>query len=131
MKKIIENRLIKSVLIGLGIGTLSTLVLTSIFALIITVSPVSLKISGLIATLILVISGFAGGFFASMINKEKGLVTGAVTGFVYYICIVVLSLAILGSAVTSSLIIKLIVICISAALGGIFGVNRGVKNKLI
>ena len=59
------------------------------------------------------------------------MIVGGITGFIFYLCIVVLSLSILGSAVTSSLIIKLIVITFSAALGGIFGVNKGVKNKII
>lgn len=131
MKKLIENDLIKSVLIGLLVATLATVFLTCIFALIITYKPVSLKISGLFATIILVISSFIGGFIASMIKKEKGIIVGGITGFIFYLCIVVLSLSILGSAVTSSLVIKLIVITFSAAIGGIFGVNKGIKNKLI
>ncbi len=128
MKRFADAKLIRSVGIGLLTGAAVTLVLTAVFALIITAKPVSLKVSGLLATVILVVSSFVGGFTASLKNGEKGFIVGMLTGAVYYLTVVVLSLALLQSAVTSSLFIKMAVICFSASLGGILGVNRASKH---
>ena len=64
-------------------------------------------------------------------NGEKGFIVGMLTGAVYYLTVVVLSLALLRSAVTSSLFIKMAVICFSSSLGGILGVNRASKHHSV
>lgn len=126
-----DNILIKSVAIGTVSGIIITLILTLIFAFVISSSSISLKVSGFIATLILVISSFLSGFISSRIRAEKGLITGALTGFTFYLIIVILSLMILRSAVTSSLVIKLAILCFSSSIGGLLGVNRLTKYKKI
>ena len=88
------------------------------------------KVAG-IATLILVVSSFLSGFVSARIRTEKGLITGAITGLVFYLIVVVLSLVILRSAVTSSLIIKLAILCFASSIGGLLGVNRSAKYKKI
>lgn len=131
MKVSNDNKFGKSIILGTIFGLLSTLVLTVLFALIISKGSISLKVSGLIATLIIVGSSFLSGFVSARIRGEKGLITGAVTGVVFYLIIVVLSLAILHSAVTSSLVIKLAILCFSGSIGGLLGVNRTTKYKKI
>lgn len=126
-----DSIFIKSVAIGLLAGIASTLLLTVIFAFVISSGSVSLKVSGFIATVILVISGFLSGFVSAKIRGEKGIVTGAITGLIFYLIIVALSLIILHSAITSSLIIKLAIMTFSAALGGLLGVNGSGKYKKI
>ncbi len=131
MKITKDNIFIKSLILGTLSGVLSALLLTVIFAFIISSGNVSLKTSGFIASMILVISSFIGGFLASKIRSEKGLITGALTGFCFYVIIVALSLIILKSAVTSSLVIKFAILTFSAAIGGLVGVNSLGKFKKI
>ena len=84
-----------------------------------------------ITTLFLVVSSFLSGFISARLRTEKGLITGAITGLVFYLIVVVLSLVILRSAVTSSLIIKLAILCFASSIGGLLGVNRSAKYKKI
>lgn len=125
-----DIKLPKAILFGTLLGIVVTLVFTLIFALVVSSASLSLKASGVLATLTLVAAAFSGGFASALKRGEKGLVTGAIAGVVYYMLVVLLSLAILRSAVTSSLIIKLALILFSSSIGGIIGVNGFKRRKI-
>lgn len=74
------------------------------------------------------IAVFFGAYIASRINKNQGLYLGLINGSIIMVAILICGFS--SSADTLSIItlIKVIVILISSALGGIKGVN--VKEKI-
>lgn len=131
MKKQGDRIFAASILLGLSVGIGSTAVLTLIFAAVITAAPASLRASGALATAALVLGSFLSGFFSAFKHRKKGMLTGAVTGLIYYIVLVALSLLLLRSVTSSSVFIKLAVITVSSSLGGIFGVNFKLGRRVL
>lgn len=77
-----------------------------------------------------VISAFIGGYIAARINKEKGMVCGAVVGGILFIAVLAGGLISGCEEVTFRTAISLGVLLIFGALGGIKGVNRKARIKI-
>lgn len=77
-----------------------------------------------------VISAFMGGYIAARINKEKGMVCGAIVGGILFICVLAGGLISGCQEVTFRTAISLGVLLIFGALGGIKGVNRKARIKI-
>lgn len=130
MKGFFNSRFLRAVLFGAVGGIVSTLILSVIGALVLSSGNINLGVVGIAATVILVIGSFVGGFISARFRREKGLLTGILTGFLYYFVLVILSLLILRTSVTATLAIKFALMCLAAGIGGIVGVNRADKRKI-
>lgn len=74
----------------------------------------------------LFLSSFAGGIITSLMNKEKGLMWGAVTGMLYSLVIIITSLCLSENG--SFELIKVLLICIAliavSAIGGFIALPK-------
>lgn len=77
---------------------------------------------------ILAIGGFAGGYITGRINKSSGILYGVTTGIVIFFIVFLAGLSSVLSGFTLFTILKLAILVISSAIGGILGVNK--KEKL-
>ena len=77
---------------------------------------------------ILGISGLFAGYIAGLINKISGLIYGGITGLAIFVLVFIAGLLSVGNGITLFTLLKLLVLVISSALGGILGVNK--KDKL-
>lgn len=87
---------------------------------------------GLIVPLSLVamaIGVFAGGFLAAVKLRKKGLLTGCLTGALFYLVLTVVSLALNGLQLDSSQFVKLALALLAGSVGGAVGMNRLGKRK--
>lgn len=74
-------------------------------------------------------SGFAGGFIASKLIKEKGLIYGAISGFAHsLICALTVFILNKGTA-GNGIFILIAVMTLLSSLGGIAGMNLKKKIK--
>lgn len=87
---------------------------------------------GLISPLVIalsVISSFFAGFVSAKISKKRGLVYGALTGMLLFAVFVVSGLIASHEAISMTAVIRLVVMVLAGAIGGLLGVNRKSKVK--
>lgn len=124
MSNLNEARLISGSAIGAGIGVLCSAVILLIMATALVIGNIPPELILPMATAALAIGAFAAGVTAAKLGKSKGIVCGALSGVTFFI-IAWLSGAIIGEAAFSTeFAIKAAIIILSAALGGIVGINR-------
>lgn len=120
-----ENRsFVKSVLKG----WIGSVLLTFIFLLILSLAMIKFELSenvySIIFIVISVLSLVIGSVLAARINGEKGLISGALVGILFFIFIFVLSSIINGSFSFDMMQIYRMLGCtIVGAIAGILGVN--------
>ncbi len=125
-----SGKLYETVLIGAFLGLVVAFVLLLVMALILTIRDFSSLVAVPMATVALGIGAFAAGFFTAYKYRQKGLLVGLCAGgifFLFYICI---SLA-LGGSFSNIALIRLVVFALASALGGIFGVNKTIRQKKV
>ena len=77
------------------------------------------------------IGAFVGGLFAALLHKSKGMIIGICVGFIMFLIITVVSLIVSGGGITLNTPLRLVIMSILGAVGGIVGVNRSAKRKMI
>ncbi|MEE1025293.1 MAG: TIGR04086 family membrane protein [Acutalibacteraceae bacterium] len=117
-------------LIGNAVGIAVTLAFTAIFALLLTLIDYNGVMLTIIAMICCGLGAFANGLSASKATKKNGLLTGAVSGFIFALILTALSLMLNSGSVSIQSAIKAAICVVCAALGGIVGVNVHKKNKL-
>ncbi|HEX3017763.1 MAG TPA: TIGR04086 family membrane protein [Caproicibacter sp.] len=76
-----------------------------------------------------VISALFAGFIAAKISKQRGLIYGSMAAMLLFILFLVSGLATSQSTVSSESFIRLLVMLLSGAIGGLIGVSRKSKRK--
>ena len=129
--KIIDKKLLKSLIIGVlcGIATVTILIMLLSFVLLIS-GKYPTDIISYISLAFLLIGGLVGGYFAARLNKSSGLAVGALTGFIIFLIILIVGLSQSSGTITLFTLYKLLVLVIFSALGGILGVNKQNKIKI-
>jgi putative membrane protein (TIGR04086 family) len=87
---------------------------------------------GMISPLIIalsVFSSFAAGFVCARISRKMGLIYGALSGLFLFALFLVSGLIASHEALSVTAGIRMIVMTLSGALGGAFGVSRKSKIK--
>lgn len=69
-----------------------------------------------------------GGYIAARVNKSQGLVLGLVNGAIILVALLIIGFCLSSDTLTLNTLLKVVVIMIFSALGGIKGVN--VKEKI-
>lgn len=123
-------KIAKTVLLSVGVMSVTSAVLLSVLALIFGKSGSLPKGAvPVITTLIGCIAVFLGGFLSSLYMKEKGILVGLASGGVFLLVVVLVSLFYYENALGIASIGKAAAIFLSGAIGGILGVNRKSKVK--
>lgn len=118
------HHMIKGILWGVLIGETVTVLLLLIFALAMTAASLPLAAADWLSAAAFCMGALAGGFAASAIVKEKGLLTGLLCGIV--LMAITFLIGTIFSKIDTSLflLVKAAGSILFGMLGGILGVNR-------
>lgn len=119
----------KSILFGLGFGIIVIVFLFILMAAILCTIDLSDMIQNIVIAFIFAISGFISGFICGKKEKEKGFIMGGLCGIVLSTLLILFKLFCFSPIPTALTFIKMIVMILSGAVGGILGVNQ--KSKRI
>lgn len=109
---------------GVGVGIVGSTLLLLLMAVLITQVDVP---QGMLAPLAVSAAGvgaFAGGLTTALCAGRRGLVMGALCGGVLYVILLLAGLLSTGDINPGYAILKLAVLTLCGAIGGILGVNR-------
>ncbi len=126
----LSGKLYETVLIGAFLGLAVSFLLLLIMALILTLRDFSAAVAVPLSTASLGVGAFAAGFYTAYKYRQKGLLVGLCSGGVLYLFYLCIALA-LGSSFSSVAVIRLVVLALASALGGIFGVNKSIRQKKV
>lgn len=124
--KILTKLVLKSSLLQI----VSSLILISIFSLIMYFLELDKSLSVIFATLSIAISSFLTSLFASKEIGNKGYFTGFIVGIITFILITLVSFIVDKGAVSLNTLFHFIIILLSSMIGGILGVNKKPKKYI-
>ena len=128
-REIGDRRFLKALIYGLIAAVGVCAVVLFIAAIIMSSKDMSQSFVTIAADFAVVFSSFSGGLVTSRILKKRGLFSGAFTGLIYYILLILAGLAFFGSKITIAALTKLVMMILASSLGGIVGVNAFRKKK--
>lgn len=118
--------ILKCALIGIAI----TFAVLLLFAVLMLVCNIKTNMASPLASIALAVGGFSGGYFSAIKNKSKGIICGAVNAAVLFFVITAVGLTV-NKDITLISFIHLAVAFLSSLIGGILGVNKADKIKLV
>lgn len=110
-------------LIGVAAGAVGCLVLLLVFAAILAAQDIPQAAVTPMAVAAAAIGAFVGGFVAARIAKTRGILFGALCGLILYLLVMASGFAVLRDIRGTYAVVKLALMVVSAAVGGILGVN--------
>lgn len=108
-----------------------TTVFMVVFALLMYIAQIGSEYSPVLATVSLAAGTFASAFYAARKIGKRGLFTGFVTGIIIFIAVTLISLIVDKGGITYNTLFHLIIIMLSALIGGVMGVNKKSKRNYI
>ena len=108
-----------------------TTVFMVVFALLMYIAQIGSEYSPVLATVSLAAGAFASAFYAARKIGKRGLFTGFVTGIIIFIAVTLISLIVDKGGITYNTLFHLIIIMLSALIGGVMGVNKKSKRNYI
>ena len=117
-------------LIGASVAAGVILLAMLIAAAIMVLLDINVMYASPISSVCAAIGTFCGAYFAARKNKSKGIVNGFIVAVIIYILVGIVALF-LDSNFTVMSLIHLAVIVLSGCIGGIMGVNKQEKRKII
>ncbi len=123
----------KLVIYGLSLLVGIILVIASMFlaSLLCLAADLPESLSSPISALCVGVGAFSSGFLASKKIKSGGVLNGAVCGVILYALVFLLSLIFSENGFSAISVLHLLIILISAMIGGILGVGAAAKRKYI
>lgn len=113
-----------SIVYGIVLAVLLTLVCSAIYAFVIVMAPLSEKNAPLVARMVAMLAAFFGGAAAGKRSQRTGWFHGALVGLAYMIVVVIFGRVLSpGVAPAVTTIQRLVIAMVVAAIGGIAGVN--------
>ncbi len=119
-----------NVLIGVAVALGVILLTMLIAAAIMVLLDINIMYASPISSICAAIGTFCGAYFAARRNTKKGIVNGLMVAAIIYVIISIVALF-LDSNFTVMSLIHLAVIVLSGCIGGIMGVNKTEKRKII
>ena len=131
MKDSGSSNAVKALIISVVVNIMTCVVCLVFLCLVMTISGALFEGSLKYLTLIpLALGGYTGGFCAGRINKEKGMILGAVSGFIVFIAMIIISFSLQSTDITYMIILKGIAIVLFSAIGGVKGINKKEKFRI-
>lgn len=126
-----ENKYLRPLAVGTVTGGLVTLGIIMICALFYvlrdmpqsTAMPIALVASGL--------GSLAGGVTAAKSMKQQGMIIGGLTGLTLFAVTFIVSLFVSEGGLTVFTPMRLLIMTLASAMGGVLGVNSSAKRKMI
>lgn len=119
-----------NVLIGTAVAVGVILLTMLISSAIMVLLDINIMYASPISSVCAAIGTFCGAYFSARKNKSKGIVNGLMVAAIIYILVGIVALFLDDNFTVMSLI-HLAVIVLSGCIGGIMGVNKQEKRKII
>ena len=123
--------LIRPILTGVIAGAIVTFAALLICALLFTIKDFSASAAGPMAAVSAGLGALAAGFAAAKSHKRQGLTIGLAAGMLLFVVVLLVSLFVSESGFTVLTAIKLAVMALASAIGGVIGVNSATKRKMV
>ena len=117
------KRFLRPVIIGAVVGALCCTLLLAVMAAIVASQDIPKAAVTPMAIVAAAAGAFFGGFAAARIAKEKGLLIGGTCGLLLFILVALAGFAFLKEIRGAYILVKLAVMLVLSALGGVIGVN--------
>lgn len=117
------KRFLRPVIIGAVVGALCCTLLLAVMAAIVASQDIPKAAITPMAIVAAAAGAFFGGFAAARIAREKGLLIGGACGLLLFILVALAGFAFLKEIRGAYILVKLAVMLVLAALGGVIGVN--------
>ena len=117
------KRFLRPVIIGAVVGALCCTLLLAVMAAIVASQDIPKAAITPMAIVAAAAGAFFGGFAAARIAKEKGLLIGGACGLLLFILAALAGFAFLKEIRGAYILVKLAVMLVLSALGGVIGVN--------
>jgi putative membrane protein (TIGR04086 family) len=114
---------IKPVILGIIGGFIISILLLGIISFVFTVQDIPQSAILPFAFFSVCGGAFTGGFFASHLYKNKGLMLGALTGLLFFLILYIVGVFMNQINVGSLAFLKLVLSVVFGAIGGVIGVN--------
>ena len=123
--------MLKPVLIGNLCGGGVCFAALLLLAVLLTVRDFPAAAAGALATIAAGLGAFAAGFIAAKLYKKQGMAVGATSGLLLYAVVLIASMIAGDGPFTAMTLIRLAIMALASAIGGIWGVNVRAKRKII
>ena len=120
---------LRPVAISVLTGVIACVAILIFSAAIISSQSVPHRLISPMVILSLIVGGFISGFLCSKAIREKGLVYGAVCGFLISLAMLLAGFVITEDGIGVLALIKIMIVMFSAMIGGVLGVNTRKKRK--
>ena len=121
----------KYLIIGTSLGLAVNVIMLLVMAIIFTTLDLDISYAHPMASIACGIGALVGGYISSKLCKSKGLINGILTGLFIFIIVMLISLLVSDGSVTLMSFIRLIITLSAASIGGILGVNKIFKKRII
>ncbi len=117
------EKILRSLLLGLGADVLSCVVFLALAAVLFTTGLLPAAAGTPTALGILALSALGGGFVSARYAKERGLLYGVGTGFLFLLLTALVAITLLQEFDGKLFFVKAILTIVFGAIGGVLGVN--------
>ncbi|MBE6729714.1 MAG: TIGR04086 family membrane protein [Ruminococcaceae bacterium] len=118
-------------IVFMSIGIIITLVALLLFAVLFTLLDLDKYLSGVFATVSLILGSFVSSYFYIAKINNKGLINGALLGLAIYLVTFIISLIISKNGFSLISLFHLICTVLSGAIAGILRVNKKSNMKYL
>ena len=129
-KEISTKQFYINILIGAAIGAVSTFLVLLIFAAIMLFFNININMSSPLSSIALAIGSGVGGYISAYKNKAKGFICGLINAGIMFLLIAIIGF-ILSRNITLMSLIHFAVTMLASLIGGILGVNKADKIKVV
>lgn len=130
-KSLFQDPVAAHLLIGVGVGAAASFAAIALCAFVLTLHDFEPSAAAPMSNVCLALGAGVAGYVCSAAHRSKGLIMGAASGFILFLIVTVVSLLVNGVNMSANTPIRLAVMTLLAAAGGIIGVNRSSKRKMI
>ncbi|QEY34075.1 TIGR04086 family membrane protein [Caproiciproducens galactitolivorans] len=121
---------IKAIVIGSVTGALLSAILLGLAALgFVSAGNFSHNVISPMMIALSVLAAFAAGFLTAKVSRKRGLAYGALSGLLLFILYLIAGLVASNEPVSFTAGMRMIVMILSGAIGGLLGVNKKSKVK--
>ncbi len=131
MKKEAEGLKLKNVVAAALLLIFITGIFMLLFAVVMYVAQIGNELSPVLATVSLACGTFSAALYLARKIGKNGLLTGAATGGLVFIILTVISMIFDDGAFTYNTLFHLIILLLSALIGGVMGVNKKENRNYI
>jgi len=127
----IMNPTLKHILIGILSGVITSFLCIILCSFVLTMKDFAPSVATPLSNICLAIGAFVSGLVCTLLHRSKGLVFGSLTGLILFAIITLVALFVNSGDITINTLLRLVFMVVLSAAGGVIGVNKSAKHKMI